>query len=295
MCENADIEELTNGHLNDNNEWEGTGIFDKLMIAVNENIEGQWNKSRIQGVEYANVYLGSMQSVISQSIEYIFKMKQMEIACAESRESILVARAKLEDENGKVVDDNGNVTESDDPSTQHYWAVKQAEEGFEAAEFATDKAEEDVQGAKWDNHIKQGKLAMELNLKPADMTEYEALTAYKDIPTEVTSEWLNNSIPQSSFELQALKARLEGDVAKNTTIGYTADSFYKVYRSLQELMFTLANAGVIDKNDSGDAGSVYSRILKSMEISMNGQLGVWGRNANIDLNGDSTASQPTMS
>lgn len=67
------IENLVNGSLNAQNEWEGTGIFDKLIAAVNKNIEGQYNKNRITGPDYANVYLGSMQSVIAQSMEFLLR------------------------------------------------------------------------------------------------------------------------------------------------------------------------------------------------------------------------------
>ena len=47
-----------------------TGIFDKLMYAVNKQIEKQYLESRITASDYANVYLGSLQAVLAQSIQY---------------------------------------------------------------------------------------------------------------------------------------------------------------------------------------------------------------------------------
>lgn len=50
---------------------ESTGIFDKLMEAVNSNIEKQYLENRITGSDYANVYLSSIQAVLQQSVQYV--------------------------------------------------------------------------------------------------------------------------------------------------------------------------------------------------------------------------------
>jgi hypothetical protein len=55
---------------------DGDGIFDKLIQAVERHIDGQFNKGRLAGTDYANVYLGSMQSVLSESIKFILGEQQ---------------------------------------------------------------------------------------------------------------------------------------------------------------------------------------------------------------------------
>lgn len=65
-----DLSDITNGSLTSEKDWEGTGIFDVLMNAVNKNITTQYEKSRINSNDFANVYLGSIQAVLQQSIEY---------------------------------------------------------------------------------------------------------------------------------------------------------------------------------------------------------------------------------
>ena len=73
------LTDLTNGSLDPaTNEWTGTGVFDVLVEAVNKNIEGQFNLGRINGTDYANVYLGGLQSVIAQSMQYLLQEKQVE-------------------------------------------------------------------------------------------------------------------------------------------------------------------------------------------------------------------------
>lgn len=51
----------------------GTGVFDKLMAAVNDQIESQYLNNRITGSDYANVYLGGMQAVLQQSMQYVLQ------------------------------------------------------------------------------------------------------------------------------------------------------------------------------------------------------------------------------
>lgn len=72
------LTDITNGTLDINNDWTGTGIFDVLMSAVNKNIESQYMKNRITGSDYATVYLGSIQAVLQQSMEYALREKLVE-------------------------------------------------------------------------------------------------------------------------------------------------------------------------------------------------------------------------
>ena len=69
------FEDLSNGSLNradaNNVTWVGTGIFDRLMSAINGNIQAQYESGRITGSDFANVYLGSIQTSISESVKYV--------------------------------------------------------------------------------------------------------------------------------------------------------------------------------------------------------------------------------
>ena len=88
MAVDITIEELTNGELI-NKEWVGTGIFDKLISAVNLNIESQRAKGYITGEKYGDVYLGSMQSVIAQSMQFLLQEKMTEAQIELTAERIL--------------------------------------------------------------------------------------------------------------------------------------------------------------------------------------------------------------
>jgi hypothetical protein len=107
VYEDLSIEDLTDGSLV-NDEWTGTGIFDKLMYAVNKNIEGEWNKGRIQGTDYATVYLGSMQTVIAQSIQYLLQEAQMsdKLLSSEKQREVMGAQKDLYERQKQAFDDN---------------------------------------------------------------------------------------------------------------------------------------------------------------------------------------------
>ena len=78
MATDIVVSDITNGSLDANGDWVGTGIFDVLMSAVNKNIESQFNKGRIAGADYATAYIGAMNAVLAQSIEYVMKEKVSE-------------------------------------------------------------------------------------------------------------------------------------------------------------------------------------------------------------------------
>ncbi|WAK44648.1 tail-related protein [Alteromonas phage vB_AmeP_PT11-V19] len=68
-----------NNITNDTDPYGGTGIFDKLMLSMTNHIEDQFRKSRLTGADYAKVYLGIAQSVLSQSITYALQERKMEL------------------------------------------------------------------------------------------------------------------------------------------------------------------------------------------------------------------------
>ena len=80
MIKIVDINDFSNGSIDNSNpqdpKWEGTGIFDIIMKAANENIKIQNQTSRITGAEYAEVYLGTMQSAISEAMRFLLNRDQ---------------------------------------------------------------------------------------------------------------------------------------------------------------------------------------------------------------------------
>jgi hypothetical protein len=367
----------SNGQLDSNFVYTGDGIFDKLIGAVNKNIEAQYKKNRINGADYATVYLGAMQSVLAQSVQYAMQEKQIEADIALKEKQLEVAeqerlakayevtnilpeqvtklqeeidllqsqdaevlantdrqdalstaqvskleqdellvkinqeaiRAKTEDETGKEINGLGVINPSTDENTTHAKQVRRLEE--EIGKIAQDKEVSKANALLVKNNAKEviGKLyqdyglvveEVEWNYYQADNTEYagnpqvgepsgydESNGDYRvatKFQLDPTSTFVNpmtddyrNVMPTTRLQAELMKSTVERDVGKNTADGYKADSYYKTYRSLQELLFALANAGVVDNPDNanGDLGGIYGRIVEGMEDAMNSQIDVW--------------------
>ena len=77
----VDINDFSNGSIDNSNpqdpKWDGTGVFDIIMKAANENIKIQNQTSRITGAEYAEVYLGTMQTAISEAMKFLLNKDQI--------------------------------------------------------------------------------------------------------------------------------------------------------------------------------------------------------------------------
>jgi hypothetical protein len=51
-------------------ELEGDGSFDVFMRSVNRHLLEEYSKNRIKGTDYSNVYLGAMQAVLAQAMQF---------------------------------------------------------------------------------------------------------------------------------------------------------------------------------------------------------------------------------
>jgi hypothetical protein len=57
---------------------EGVGVFDVLMRSVNAQITGEYSSGRITGAEYAQVYLGTMQTAMQQAMQFVLTKQRAE-------------------------------------------------------------------------------------------------------------------------------------------------------------------------------------------------------------------------
>lgn len=112
-----DINDFTNNTLT------GNGVFDRMMNAVELHIKDEYNKNRITGSNYANVYLNALQSVLQCATQFttaidsswleLEKLKlekdrmeiEVELKKAEletEKVKLKIAEAQLEQEKAKI-------------------------------------------------------------------------------------------------------------------------------------------------------------------------------------------------
>jgi hypothetical protein len=90
----TELTDLTNGDVV-NGEWSGTGVFDMLIAAINKNIEIQYQKGRITGSDYADVYLGGVQAVLQQSVQWVLQVDTSDAQVDDIRKGIELKEAQL--------------------------------------------------------------------------------------------------------------------------------------------------------------------------------------------------------
>jgi hypothetical protein len=89
------VSDLTDGE----NSLAGTGIFDHLMKAMEAHVEREYSKGRIKGGDYATVYLGALQSVMSHSLQFILSEQRSDLEAQLLQEQIqntIAERAGIE-------------------------------------------------------------------------------------------------------------------------------------------------------------------------------------------------------
>lgn len=76
------LADLTNATSVTDGASNGTGALDRLMNTINLYLDDQYNRGRIKGTDYANVLLGSIQSVLSASLQFTLTEKVNEAQIA---------------------------------------------------------------------------------------------------------------------------------------------------------------------------------------------------------------------
>jgi len=98
-----------------NNVVTGEGVFDDMMEAVNKHIDAQYQLGRITGADYSQVYLGALQSAMSESMKFVLQHKIAEeqtdnevakTANEVARTNSEVAKTKLIERQTKGFDDD---------------------------------------------------------------------------------------------------------------------------------------------------------------------------------------------
>jgi len=69
----TEIEKLTEAKL------EGTGVFDRMMCAIDEHLKREHQANRIRGPEYANVYASALASTMGQAVQFLQTQAQIEL------------------------------------------------------------------------------------------------------------------------------------------------------------------------------------------------------------------------
>jgi hypothetical protein len=88
---------------------EGTGVFDTLMRANKTHLEAEFSKNRIKGAEYATVYLGSLDSVMRTSMEFLLQKQRIGLEAQLLEQQILLAQVGVLKANAELAIVNASL------------------------------------------------------------------------------------------------------------------------------------------------------------------------------------------
>lgn len=87
-------------------ELNGTGTFDTITQAFAKRLDEQWSESRIRGTDYANVYLGLMETALQQAVAFELGKDQAaaQAALTTAQEQKVIAETGLLEKEGLKLD-----------------------------------------------------------------------------------------------------------------------------------------------------------------------------------------------
>lgn len=80
---------------------EGTGVFDVLMQANKAHLESEFQKNRIKGTEYADVYLGSLTQVMQTALAFLLAKEKTNLEAQLLQKQIDLAQVQIDKTNAE--------------------------------------------------------------------------------------------------------------------------------------------------------------------------------------------------
>lgn len=204
----------------------GTGVFDVLMRAARSHLEEEFTRNRIKGPEYANVYLGSIEPVLVQSVEFLLnkdKAKyEAELIAAQIRESeakILLVEAQTE------------LTKQQKLNAENEWLLLAEQKAKMIAETALILQQKDNLEATLPQLIEQTALITQQRLNAIT----EELVMHKQMcKLDAEYDLIMGQINKTVTESGLLAQKIQTEKAQTTGAGTTEDSVIGKQKNLYQ-------------------------------------------------------------
>lgn len=138
----------------------GDGVFDVLMRANKAHLESEFQKGRIKGAEYATVYLGSLESVMTAALTFLLQKQKNALEAELIQQQILLAQAEVLKVNAQV-----NLSEQQTQNALAELAIIQANALKVPAEVALLVAQKDKVIQDTANAVVEGTVLVNQKLK----------------------------------------------------------------------------------------------------------------------------------
>lgn len=205
QIDQLDIKELTTNAL------DGTGVFDVLMASTALHMQQEFEKGRIRGPEYSQVYLGGLQATLAASIDYLHRSKMMGIELENQKKQGLLIEAQIklaEAQAAQIIAETTTKLPAEVANIQASTALTEANKAKVQEELLLVP----IQGNLLTAQVSQVGAETTLTNKRVDQVTAELAK----IPVEV--ELLQKQVTNATTQNELLQSQVEGSNLQNTRI-----------------------------------------------------------------------------
>lgn len=217
----------------------GNGVFDTLMRANKAHLESEFDKGRIKGPEYATVYLGSLQSIMSTALAFMTQRQKIDLEAQLLAQQILLAQAEVTKANASVL-----LVQAEVAKANAAVLLTQAQTAQAQAELALIQANAGKIAAEVGLITQQtAKLALEVEKIPLEKLQITAQTAM------ITQQKLNaiDDLLTAAAQRDKLEAELENIPKQGVILDkqaiYLIEQAREVNTNIDTSLFTRDNLG----------------------------------------------------
>lgn len=233
---------------------EGTGVFDVLMRSTKTHLEAEFSKNRIKGAEYATVYLGSLDSVMRTSMEFLLQKQRIGLEAQLLEQQIILAQVGVLKANAEL-------------------AIVEASLAKIPLELAQLTAQTELVNAQKANTIAELAIIQANALKvPAEIAQLTAQTAI------ATQQKLNLIAEGLNIPKQGQKLEADTQVAIQQTLNLGSENLAILARTnlVNEQMESEASRNFIHPTDPLSSGAVEQerRVLLGQKCKLDAEFDV---------------------
>lgn len=251
----------------------GSGVFDVLMRANKAHLESEFSKNRIKGSDYATVYLGSLEPVMTTALTFLLQKQKNALEAQLIEQQILLAQVEVIKANAAVLQIKAQTALSEQQTRNALaeLAIIQANALKIPAEIAlitaqTGKVKQDTANAVVENTIllaQKLKLDAEIILigKSGTKSDQETALLQQKVATEVAQ------ISAAGVEDNSVIGKQKILYAAQTT-GFARDAEQKAAKVMVDTWSvrrttdeTGTHASGQNRLDDGSIGAVIGRMM----------------------------------
>ena len=204
----------------------GTGVFDVLMRAARSHLEEEFTRNRIKGPEYANVYLGSIEPVLVQSVEFLLNKDK-----AKNEADLIAAQIRETEAKILLIEAQTELAKQQKLNAENEWLLLAEQKAKMTAETALIYQQKDNLEATLPQIDVQTALITQQRLNAIT----EELIMHKQMcKLDAEYDLIMGQISKTTTETGLLAQKIQTEKAQTTGAGTTEDSVIGKQKNLYQ-------------------------------------------------------------